>query len=123
MVQLKLTKDMGTNPLIYLNGILFTRQYDYEIKGDILTFLYDIKPVNSIINVINPVLLYREVLIYNKKSFRSVSKEYFSSFNPNININQPKNNDGRSHCFWCNSPTKKVQSFNGSYDVCKNCGR
>jgi hypothetical protein len=33
----------------------------------------------------------------------------------------PKNNDGRSECFWCHVPTAKRGG--GLYDVCPKCGR
>jgi hypothetical protein len=34
---------------------------------------------------------------------------------------EPKNNDGRMECFWCNVPTQKRGG--GMYDVCPKCGR
>jgi hypothetical protein len=33
----------------------------------------------------------------------------------------PRNNDGRSKCFWCNMPTQKRGG--GIYDVCPKCGK
>jgi len=33
----------------------------------------------------------------------------------------PRNNDGRSECFWCHVPTGKRGG--GAYDVCPKCGR
>lgn len=33
----------------------------------------------------------------------------------------PRNNDGRTTCFWCNSPTRKAGM--GVYDVCTKCGK
>ena len=38
---------------------------------------------------------------------------------------EPKNNDGRTDCFWCASPVKHVQGLTGTYTVCTNpkCGR
>lgn len=34
---------------------------------------------------------------------------------------EPKNNDGRSTCYWCGSPTKHVPgAFTGWYDICTN---
>lgn len=32
-----------------------------------------------------------------------------------------KNNEGRSRCFQCNSPTKQVMGFNSVYIICPNC--
>lgn len=37
--------------------------------------------------------------------------------------NEPKNNDGRTTCFWCGNPTKQVGGLFGTYDVCSVCGR
>lgn len=36
---------------------------------------------------------------------------------------EPRNNDGRSTCWWCNSPTRKAGG--GQYDICTNkeCGK
>jgi hypothetical protein len=34
-----------------------------------------------------------------------------------------KNNDGRSTCVWCGSPTKKVDSGFKFYSVCTRCGK
>jgi hypothetical protein len=42
-------------------------------------------------------------------------------YRPSINIQEPRNNDGRSICYWCNIQTQK--RGNGAYDVCPNCGR
>jgi len=33
----------------------------------------------------------------------------------------PRNNDGRSECFWCHIPTGKRGG--GAYDICPKCGR
>ena len=40
-------------------------------------------------------------------------------------ISEPKNNDGRTNCFWCKSKTKRVDGAFSSYDICTNpaCGR
>jgi len=35
----------------------------------------------------------------------------------------PKNNDGRTSCFWCGSPTKQSQGFSEMYDICTSCGK
>ena len=36
----------------------------------------------------------------------------------------PKNNDGRSACFWCGAPTKRMPGFaNDNYDICTRCGK
>ena len=39
------------------------------------------------------------------------------------NSNEPKNNDGRITCYWCDEPTKQIQGFMNSYDVCEGCGK
>ena len=36
---------------------------------------------------------------------------------------EPRNNDGRSHCWWCWSWTEKRQGFTAEYDVCPKCGK
>lgn len=36
---------------------------------------------------------------------------------------EPRNNDGRSHCWWCRVPTRKMQGFSGNWDVCPDCGK
>lgn len=36
---------------------------------------------------------------------------------------EPKNNQGRSTCFWCNSKTKQVAGISSFYDVCTKCGK
>ncbi|MFA5048357.1 MAG: hypothetical protein WC516_05050 [Patescibacteria group bacterium] len=34
---------------------------------------------------------------------------------------EPKNNDGRTTCYWCGAPTKHVPgAFTTSYDICTN---
>lgn len=35
----------------------------------------------------------------------------------------PRNNDGRSACFWCGMPTKRVAGIANNYDICTRCGR
>lgn len=35
----------------------------------------------------------------------------------------PRDNDGRTICFWCKAPTKKIQGFSSNYDVCTKCGK
>lgn len=34
---------------------------------------------------------------------------------------EPKNNDGRSFCFWCRRPTEKIAGFQSNYDFCRSC--
>lgn len=34
--------------------------------------------------------------------------------------NEPKNNDGRTHCYWCGDKTEKRGSM-GEYDLCPKC--
>lgn len=36
---------------------------------------------------------------------------------------EPKNNDGRSTCFWCGGKTENKQGFTNSYDICPKCGK
>lgn len=36
---------------------------------------------------------------------------------------EPKNNDGRSTCYWCGSPTKQVPSITSFYTICSKCGK
>jgi len=36
-----------------------------------------------------------------------------------VNEKEPKDNNGRSSCFWCK--TKQIQGFSNFYDVCPNC--
>ena len=33
----------------------------------------------------------------------------------------PKNNDGRSECFWCGAPTRKIDGGFSFYDFCDKC--
>lgn len=40
-----------------------------------------------------------------------------------VNSDEPKNNDGRITCYWCDEPTKQVQGFMNIYDVCEECGK
>jgi hypothetical protein len=35
----------------------------------------------------------------------------------------PKNNDGRTSCFWCGSPTKQSPGYSEMYDICTSCGK
>jgi hypothetical protein len=35
----------------------------------------------------------------------------------------PKNNDGRTTCFWCSAPTKKYYGLIAVGDVCTKCGK
>jgi hypothetical protein len=49
---------------------------------------------------------------YTKYRFREVGK------GP-----EPKNNDGRTVCFWCNGPTEIRQGFTSSYNICPKCKR
>lgn len=34
---------------------------------------------------------------------------------------EPKDNQGRTTCFWCGAPTKKIQGFNSIYNICPEC--
>jgi hypothetical protein len=34
---------------------------------------------------------------------------------------EPRNNDGRRHCWWCWSWTEKRQGFTAEYDICPKC--
>lgn len=46
------------------------------------------------------------------------------SFDPQVSIQskgpEPKNNDGRTSCYWCGAKTKNVPSAFSSYDICTN---
>ena len=33
----------------------------------------------------------------------------------------PRNNDGRSSCWWCEEPTTRKQCFTSVYDFCESC--
>lgn len=35
----------------------------------------------------------------------------------------PKNNDGRSSCWWCKEPTVRKKGFTDLYDFCESCQR
>ena len=35
---------------------------------------------------------------------------------------EPRHNDGREYCWWCNSKTVK-RGLYGEYDVCEECGK
>jgi len=35
----------------------------------------------------------------------------------------PRNNNGRSECFWCGKKTEKIQGFTEMYDMCRSCGK
>lgn len=51
-------------------------------------------------------------------------KDKDSSKEEKENMQEPANNDGRTTCFWCNSPTKSVPGgFVNNYDICTKCGR
>jgi hypothetical protein len=34
---------------------------------------------------------------------------------------EPRNNDNRSECFWCLTPTEKKQGLSSFYDICPKC--
>lgn len=36
---------------------------------------------------------------------------------------EPRNNDGRTTCFWCGAPTSSVPGIFANYDVCTRCGK
>lgn len=39
-------------------------------------------------------------------------------------VSPPKNNDGRTTCFWCGGPTKRVFGIaTDIYDICTKCGK
>ena len=38
-----------------------------------------------------------------------------------INEKEPKDNNGRSICFWCNTKTKCIQGFSNFYNICPSC--
>lgn len=48
-------------------------------------------------------------------------EHYDLIINPIKSIQEPKNNDGRITCFWCNISTQK--RGNGVYDICPKCGK
>lgn len=33
----------------------------------------------------------------------------------------PRNNDGRSSCWWCEEPTVRKKGFTSLYDFCEDC--
>lgn len=38
-----------------------------------------------------------------------------------IQPKEPENNNGRSTCYWCGEPTKKINGFIKTYDYCMEC--
>lgn len=36
---------------------------------------------------------------------------------------EPRNNDGRRHCWWCWLWTEKRQGFTAEYDICLKCNK
>ena len=58
-------------------------------------------------------LSYSEFLNYNSAKTYGLKRKSKSE--------SPKNNDGRTSCFWCDSPTRKAGG--GMYDVCTSCGK
>lgn len=35
----------------------------------------------------------------------------------------PRNNDGRAECYWCGSPTRKLELATSTGNICDKCGR
>ena len=50
-----------------------------------------------------------------------MTEQFFVPVGSSISIIAPRNNDGRSNCFWCHIATQKRGG--GIYDVCPTCGR
>jgi hypothetical protein len=48
--------------------------------------------------------------------------EYLESLMMRTSVSTPRNNDGRSECFWC-SGVKTQKRGGGAYDVCPKCQR
>lgn len=70
-------------------------------------------------------MLDRETLLESEDFNKLVKKGYLMLLDSPVVTKQaePKNNDGRYECFWCQSKTKQVQSIFSVYNVCTKCGR
>lgn len=139
MKEIKISKILvGSNLLVFYNdkylqtdgfkinhyhfflGVEICQQYK---KGDIIEL------VNPIINVgyifkynenVGEFVYYRRITsALNKKNLDKKQLE----FNFDKGVHEPKNNDGRSRCYWCGEPTKTVFGFTSTYSICENCGK
>ncbi|MFA5048261.1 MAG: hypothetical protein WC516_04535 [Patescibacteria group bacterium] len=78
-------------------------------KGDTLEIVADPNPGHPWLFVSFSVdLLYYELDVYRK---------------PTNNLIEPRNNDGRSNCYWCGGKTKNVSSINEVYQIFSICGK
>jgi hypothetical protein len=49
---------------------------------------------------------------------------FLKRFGDAATVLEPRNNDGRSTCFWCGAPTRSVPGISvNNYDICTGCGK
>ena len=39
----------------------------------------------------------------------------------NHELDEPKDNNNRTYCFWCRTKTKEIEGFTFKYNICPNC--
>ena len=76
--------------------------YDIEIDGSIKVFAeYELKGDSNSL---------KEQEVFNKLAGKRKASE-------------PKNNDDRTTCYWCNGKVKCVLGFTKTYNICEECGK
>lgn len=108
-------KDRGGNrSLDFLRKAIFTKLIltkNYDPNGNV--GYCDQLNCDSCIQYIKPNSIW--------ECHSSVSPTFELVISNNKNVSEPRNNDGRDFCYWCNIKTQK--RGDGAYDICPKCGK
>jgi len=96
---------------------------EYNIQNKVLKYTssFMAKP-GGFIPEVN--LIIESIIKNDSKSYKSYWKLEGNNDLVSCNIvYEPKNNDGRSECFWCGTSTKNVEMLFSTIQVCSKCGK
>lgn len=140
MMVIKISKILiGSDLLVFYNDkYLQTDEFkiDYCHPFFLAIKIYQQHKENDIVELINPITNVGYIYRYSKKTKYFVFYRRITSALNKKNLNEkqlefnfdkverePKNNDGRTRCYWCGEPTKTVMGFIFTYSICENCGK
>lgn len=114
----------GNSDTDYAGQIRFITDINSDYKGIIL-YITDLINSTDIVNDNDVEFAEYEMEIY------MATNEEQELFNKLLgkkdkitkNVIEPRNNDGRKICFWCENPTKHILGFSNYYDICEKCGK
>ena len=117
----------GCDLYIFYNGVLLTEFRDYDIVSGIIAFNINIKTNDDIRILVkgkNTIIKGGWYCIRDNNWCEIAVTEtpIMSSYKGERDV-APTNNDGRTSCYWCGAPTRKVQGMTDIYDICGRCKR